>query len=432
MNNALWNARLPLILGFSAIILLVGVVGAWSVGTRIAGAVVATGIIKVESERQVVQHPDGGVVGTILARDGDRVEAGATLVRLDDTFLLSELSIVERQLLELQVRKARLAAERDGADAVVLGNMPDFRLLDQAWVDEQIVGQVALFDARRVSLAQEKQQLDEQRIQIDQQIDGMTAQLTAFGKQLDIIASERGDLEGLLEKGLVQQGRVLELLREEAGLQGEIGRLTASIAEARTRQSTLAIESLKLTDRRREESITRLRDLQYGEIELLERQQSLTERLNRMEVRAPVDGTVFGSTVFAVGGVIRPADPMMYIVPGNQPLEVSARIDPIDIDQVYPGQDVALVFSTFSRRTTPEVQGKVVRVSADAVEDRSSGISYYEAIVAPDPESMKGLGDLQLLPGMPVEAYLKTEERTPLAYLTQPLTVYFNRAFREE
>ena len=432
MNNGVWNARLPLILGFAAIILLVGVVGAWSVGTRIAGAVVATGVIKVESERQVVQHPDGGVVGTILARDGDRVEAGATLVRLDDTFLLSELSIVERQLLEIQVRKARLAAERDGEDAVSLGELPEFILLDQAWIDDQIKGQVALFDARRVSLSQEVQQLDEQRVQIDQQIDGMEAQLTAFSKQLEIIASERADLEGLLEKGLVQQGRVLELLREEAGLQGEIGRLTASIAEARTRQSSLAIESLKLTDSRREEAITRLRDIQYSEIELLERKQSLTERLNRMEVRAPVSGTVFGSTVFAVGGVIRPADPMMYIVPGDQPLEVSARIDPIDIDQVYPGQPVALVFSTFSRRTTPEVQATVHRVSADAVEDQSSGLSYYEAIVAPDPESLLGLGDLQLLPGMPVEVYLKTEERTPLAYLTQPLTVYFNRAFREE
>ncbi len=432
MTNSQASARLPLILGFAAIVLLVGGLGAWSLGTRIAGAVVATGIVEVESERQVVQHPDGGVVGTIAARDGDRVEAGDVLVRLDDTFLLSELSIVERQLLEIQVRKARLSAERDGADAIELGELPEFMLLDEEWIADQITGQRSLFDARRNSLAQEIQQLGEQRVQIDQQIEGMEAQLAAFEKQLEIIAGEREDLEGLLERGLVQAGRVLELLREEAGLQGEIGRLTASVAEAKTRQSTLAIESLKLTDRRREEAITRLRDLQYGEIELLERRLSLTERLNRMEVRAPVGGVVFGSTVFAVGGVIRPADPMMYVVPGDQPMQVSARIDPIDIDQVFPGQPVTLAFSTFSRRTTPEVEGKVVRVSADAVEDRNAGLSYYEAIVAPEPDAMEALGDLQLLPGMPVEVFLKTEERTPLAYLTQPLTVYFTRAFREE
>ena len=432
MTDPRWSARLPLIFGFAAILLMVGGIGAWSLGTRIAGAVVAQGVVEVESERQVVQHPDGGVVGEIMARDGDPVTIGDVLIRFDDTFLLSELSIVERQLLEIHARKARLTAEQDGREVMDIPPPPEYRLLDRDWVDGQIRGQMALFEARRLSLGQELEQLGEQRVQIDQQVDGIDAQLDALRKQLEIMAAERADLESLLERGLVQAGRVMELRRNEAGLEGDIGRLTAQVAEARTRQSSLTIEALKLTDSRREDAITRLRDLQYSEIELEERRLSLTERLARLDVKAPASGTVFGSQVFAVGGVVRAADPMMYIVPGDQPLQVSARIDPIDVDQVYPGQPVSLMFTTFSRRTTPEIAGEVLRVSADAVTDDATGMTYYEAVVAPDAEELGALEDLTLLPGMPVETFLKTEERTPLAYLTHPLTVYFTRAFREE
>lgn len=427
-----WSAGLPLTIGFTAIALMVGGLGAWSIGTQIAGAVVARGIVEVEAERQVVQHPDGGVVGEIMARDGDRVDRGDVLVRLDDTFLLSELSTVEAQLLEIHARRARLQAERDAAEVLEIPEAPDYRTMNAARVAEQFEGQVSLFAARRTSLKQELEQLGEQRVQIDKQVEGSEAQLAALDRQLEIVSSERENLEGLLAEGLVQANRVLELLREEARLQGEIGALTAGVAEARTRQSELAIQALRLTDGRREEAITELRDLQFSEIELLERQVSLLEQLNRLDVRAPLAGTVFDSQVLALGSVIRPADPMMYIVPGDQPLQVSARIDPIDVDQVFPGQPVSLMFTTFSRRTTPEIAGELVRVSADAVTDQATGETYYEAVVAPDPAALEALPDLTLLPGMPVEAFLKTEDRTPLAYLTHPLTVYFTRAFREE
>lgn len=427
-----WSAGLPLTIGFTAIALMIGGLGAWSIGTQIAGAVVARGVVEVEAERQVVQHPDGGVVGEIMARDGDRVDRGDVLVRLDDTFILSELSTVEAQLLEIHARRARLRAERDAAEVLEIPEAPDYRTMNAARVVEQFEGQVSLFAARRTSLKQELEQLGEQRVQIDKQVEGSEAQLAALDRQLEIVSSERENLEGLLAQGLVQANRVLELLREEARLQGEIGALTAGVAEARTRQSELAIQALRLTDGRREEAITELRDLQFSEIELLERQVSLLEQLNRLDVRAPLAGTVFDSQVLALGSVIRPADPMMYIVPGDQPLQVSARIDPIDVDQVFPGQPVSLMFTTFSRRTTPEVAGKLVRVSADAVTDQATGETYYEAVVAPDPAALEALPDLTLLPGMPVEAFLKTEDRTPLAYLTHPLTVYFTRAFREE
>lgn len=425
-----WSARLPLTIGFASVALLLGGIGAWSVGTQIAGAVVTAGTVEVESDRQVVQHPDGGVVGEILARDGDTVAAGDVLLRLDGTFLRSELAIVERQLAEIFARRARLEAERDGADAPDFGAPPDFTLIAADALGDQVTGQRSLFDARRASLAQELRQIEEQQTQIDQQIEGTEAQLTALNRQLDLIRKELADVQGLFDRGLVQAARLLELQREEARLEGDIGRLTSSVAEARTRISGLEIDGLRLADGRREEAITRLRDLQYSEIELEERRISLNEQLARLDVRAPVSGTVFGSRVFAVQSVVQAAEPMMYLVPGDQPLQISARIDPIDVDQVYPGQDVALMFTTFNRRTTPEIPGKVVRVSADAEADQMTGRTFYEAILLPDPDALAAVPDITLIPGMPVEAFLRTEDRTPLSYLTQPLTVYFNRAFR--
>ncbi|RMA42336.1 HlyD family type I secretion periplasmic adaptor subunit [Rhodophyticola porphyridii] len=427
-----WSARFPLFVGFAAIFLMLSGLGAWSVGTQIAGAIVAPGVVEVQSERQVIQHPDGGVVGEILARDGDRVAAGDVLVRLDGTFLRSELAIVESQLAEIFARNARLSAERDGAEALDFGEAPEFEIVDEATIVELIDGQRRLFEARRASLAQEQRQLAEQQSQIERQIEGMEAQIAALRRQLELISGEVVDVQSLFERGLVQGPRLSELLREEARLQGEIGNLTALVAEAETRISGLVIESLRLADQRREEAITRLRDLGFSRIELQERRISLRERIARLDVRAPVPGVVFASSVFAEQSVVQAAQPMMYIVPGDQPLQVAARIDPIDIDQVYPGQDVALMFTTFNRRTTPEVPGTVLRVSADAETDEARGVTYYQAIIVPDEDTIAATPDLALLPGMPVETFLKTEDRAPLSYLTHPLTVYFQRAFREE
>lgn len=427
-----WSARFPLVLGFASIFLLVGSLGAWSVGTQIAGAIVAPGIVEVESERQVIQHPDGGVVGEILAREGDKVEAGDVLVRLDGTFLRSELAIVEGQLLEIFARKARLEAEQLDASAPDFGSPPEFLTVHAEALEDQIKGQTTLFEARRASLAQNVLQLSEQQGQIESQIEGIVAQRTALDRQLELIEQELADIQDLFDKGLVQVTRLLELQREEARLQGEIGNLAAATAEARTRISGLEIQRLTLYDQRREDAITRLRDLRYSEIELEERRLSIVERLARLDVRAPVSGTVFGSKVASVQSVIQAAEPMMYLVPGDLPLQVSARISPIHIDQVYPGQDVALMFTTFNRRTTPEVPGKVFRISPDATMDEATGETFYEAVILPDQAAIRDIAHIQLLPGMPVEAYLKTQDRTPLSYMTQPLTIYFQRAFREE
>lgn len=430
--SRLSSARLPLIVGFSAIVLLVGGLGVWSVATQIAGAVVARGVVKVESDRQVVQHPDGGVVGEILARNGDRVAAGDVLVRLDDTFLRSELLIVQRQLLEIYARRQRLEAERDALEAPDFSDPPSYLMLDPGDVEEQVSGQASLFDARRASVAQTTRQLREQQSQIESQIEGINAQLVSLGRQLELISLELADVKSLFDRGLVESSRLLLLQREEAQLTGEIGRITAMAAEARTQISSLEIEILRLADTRREAAISELRDLQYAEISLEERRITLTERLSRLDVRAPVDGTVFGSRVFAVQSVVQAAEPMMFVVPGDQPLQVAVRIDPVHIDQVYAGQEVSLQFTTFNRRTTPEVSGEVVLVSPDVQTDEASRSTFYEAVILPDADAIAALPDIQLMPGMPVEAFLRTDERSPLTYLMQPLTVYFQRAFREE
>lgn len=427
-----WSARLPMWIGLASIFLLISSLGTWSMVTQIAGAVVATGTVKVESERQVVQHPDGGVVGTINVRDGDKVAAGDVLVRFDDTYLRSELAVVERQLLEAEARQIRLSAERDGLGVPEFTVPETFANLDPEWVQSQMDGQRNLFLARRQSLTQETRQLEEQTRQIENQIVGIEAQRDGLDIQLELILEESGGLSDLLAKGLIPAARVLELRREEARLTGEIGNLTARIAEARGRIAAINIEVIKLTDQRREQAIEMLRDLRFSEIDLTQRRLRLYEQLSRLDVRAPVAGTVFGTRVFALQSVVQPAEAMMYIVPGDQPLQVSARIDPIHIDQVFPGQPVTLRFSTFDQRTTPEINGLVERVSADTVTDEATGAQFYEAILQPDAAELAALPNVELLPGMPVEAFLRTRDRTPLSYLTQPLTSYFNRAFRED
>lgn len=427
-----WRAGFPIAVGLVAIVLMLVGFGAWGVGTQIAGAVVAEGVVEVQSDRQVIQHPDGGVVGEILARDGDWVDAGAVLLRLDGTFLQSELSIVEGQLAEIYARSARLAAELDEAAELDLGRPPEFRTVSTDTVTDLVEGQRTLFDARRRTREQERLQLQEQQRQIEAQMEGMGAQLTGLRRQQQLVDEELEGIRALFERGLVESAQLNALEREHARLQGQIGNLTSMLAEAETRITGLEIEQLRLDESRREDAIAQLRDLDLRKFELEERRLSLLERIARLDVRAPVSGTVFASEVVAEQSVVQPAERMMYIVPGDQPLHVIARIEPIDVEQVFPGQDVALMFTTFSRRTTPEIPGTLLRVSADVETDQVTGERFYRAIIQPDMEAMAQMPELVLLPGMPVETFLKTGDRTPFSYITQPLTIYFERAFRED
>lgn len=426
-----WSARGGLVLGFLGLLILLGGFGAWAWGARIAGAVVAPGQVEVELLRQVVQHPDGGVVDQILVREGQEVEAGAPLIRLDGTLLRTELAIVEGQYFEVLSRRGRLEAERADAAQVTFPEV----LIEAAKSDPDarglLEGQEALFQARRDTLTQSLEQLAKQAEQMQSQIEGIDAQSTAYARQRELIGEELTDTRSLLEKGLAQAPRVLALEREAAGLDGEMGKLTAARAQAETRITEIGIERLRLTAERREGAETELRDLGYRELELAERRRALTEQIARLEIRAPVSGIVHQLQVTTPRSVIRPADPIMFLIPQDRPLLIVARVATTDVDEVRPGQSVVLRFSAFSARTTPEIDGVLDRISADAVVDPELRTAYYRAEIGiPEAERAK-LGDLALVPGMPVEVYIQTGERSPLAYLMKPLTDYFTRAFRE-
>lgn len=426
-----WSARGPLVLGFIALLCLVGGFGTWSVLANISGAIIAPGQVEVDQNRQVVQHPDGGVVERVTVEEGQTVAAGDVLIRLDPTVLGSELAIVEGQLFELMARRGRLEAERDTTPDIAFDPALLAVAAERPAVTSLTDGQMRLFAARNASQRQEAEQLEKRRIQITDQVLGIEAQQSALEQQRDLISQELGDLQTLLDKGLAQASRVLSLQREAARLEGQVGELTASAAQARGRITEIEIEMLKLGTARREEAITQLRDLQYRELEMHERRQALQQQLDRLEIRAPVSGIVYGLTVFAPRSVIRPADEVLYLVPQDRPLVVAGRVDPIHRDEVFVGQPVRLRFATFDSRTTPELNGTVSQVSADAFTDERSQASYYRAEFVLDAGEVDKLGDLKIVPGMPVEAFVRTADRTPLAYLVKPLTDYFNRAFRE-
>ncbi|MEX0279048.1 MAG: HlyD family type I secretion periplasmic adaptor subunit [Ruegeria sp.] len=426
-----WSIKVPAVVGFLALVVLVLGLGLWSVRTELAGAIISQGVVEVQSNRQVVEHPDGGVVGEIFVRDGDAVARGDMLLRLDDTFLASEKTIVESQLFELLARMVRLEAERDGVDATELANRLEELRKRENIASDLLAGQERLFNARLDTLAQQTEQLGKQKTQIENEIEGNEAQLVSLRTQVDLIQSELKDQEGLLERGLTQASRVSALQREEASLLGEIGRLESSVARLEGEISSTEIRIVELKATRREEAISQLRDVQARVVELAERRLSLNERLSRLDIRAPVAGTVYDSQVFALQSVIQPGEPMLYVVPQDTPLLVAARVDALHVDQLHRGQEVALRFPAFNQRETPELNGHVMNVSADTYTDDSTGFTFYRAEVIPDDGQIELLNGQELLPGMPVEAMIKTDERTPLSYLVKPLADYFYRAFRE-
>ena len=425
-----WSAVRPLLTGIVAIVVLVGGFGTWAMESSITGAVVAHGRIEVDQNRQIVQHPDGGVVSEILVNEGDTVTAGQILVRLDAEELQSQLAVVEGQLFEVLARRARFEAERDNAPALAF----DPLLVGSAnpIAPGLMEGQSRLFQARIESETQEKNQLTKQREQIGNQVEGIAAQQEAISTQSTLIAEELTNQQSLLDRGLAQASNVLALQRQQASLLGQSGELTASKAEAEGRQTELDIQILRIDAKRREDANSSLRDLQFNEIELSEKRRALIIRLERLDIRAPVSGIVYGMQVFAPRSVVRAAEPVMYIVPQDRPLVIATQVQPSNIDSVYVGQDVALRFSAFDQRQTPELFGKVVQVSADAFTDQGSQVSYYRAeIELNDGELARLDPNLHLIPGMPVEAFISTTSRSPMAYLLKPLADYFVKAFRE-
>jgi len=430
-DRQFWSARAPLALGYIAIAVLVGGFGAWAALSNIAGAVVASGQIEVDRNRQAVQHPQGGVVLTLDVIEGQRVAEGEILMRLDPSTIRSNLTVIRAQLNEWRARQARLEAERDLATRIAFPS----DLLETAATDPDLAdvleGQRNLFAARAETLAQEVDQLGRRADQIRAQIDGFTAQNQALRDQRSLVLAELENVQNLVERGLSEASRALTLQREAARLLGSIGEIEAASAEAEGRITEIELQVLQQQTARREEAIAELREVRVQQAELIERERVLERQLEDSEIRAPVAGVVYGLAVFGTRSVVQAAEPVLYLVPQDRPLVISTRIAPTDVDEVFVGQSVTLRFPAFDMRSTPELFGQVRQVSADAFVDSASGASFYEAEIVLNEGEASRLGGETLLPGMPVEAFIRTEDRTPLTYLLRPLTDYFNRAFRE-
>lgn len=432
-SSKIFSSSLPSVVGFLSVATLVAGFGTWAAVAQIDGAVIASGRIVVDRNRQAVQHLDGGVVKEVLVKEGDTVNQNDVLVRLDPTLTLSEKAVIESRLYELMARRGRMEAERDDAETITF----DPRLLEKATQDpkvkELVEGQQRLFEARRETLLQALTQLQNQKLQLGNQINGIDAQMVALERQLQLIGDETKTQISLLERGLAQASRVLNLQREDARLSGLRGELTARRAQAMERSTEIDIEMLKIKTQRREDAIATLRDLQMGELETDERLQTLTTQLERMQIRAPVAGIVYDVRLFGERSVIRPADPLMFIVPQDRPLVIEAKVEPKDVNKVHSLQQVVLRFTAFEMRNTPDLLGTVTRVSPDAFSEPDSGRPYYRAeIELPNTELSKLTEDQTLIPGMPVESFIRTGEYTPLAYLTAPITRYLTRAMRDD
>lgn len=427
-----WPARRPIIIGLLWLLILVGGFGTWSVVFSISGAVIASGRIEVDQNRQVVQHQDGGTVSEILVEEGDTVAKDTVLLRLDSSRLKSQLVITEGQLFELMARRGRLEAVRDTKDDIDFDPELNELAANRPEVQDLMDGQQRLFQARKETIARQTEQLQKRSSQIHDQIVGIKAQQQSTQAQLELINEELANQLILFERGLAQAGTVLNLRRTEADLGGTLGELIASQAQAEGRITENDIEIIRLGTTLREEAISRLRDLRYQELELAENRRSLLERLNRLDITAPASGIVYGLKIHTLRAVIRPAETVLYLVPQDRPLVIAAQVAPIDIDQIFVGQEVTLRFSALDQRSTPELFGTVMLISADSFEDEATRMSHYRAeIELKDGELSRLPENTVLIPGMPVESYIRTTDRSPISYLVKPFTDYFMKAFRE-
>lgn len=410
-----------------AILLLLGA-GGWATTAQLTGAVIAQGSVKVDQNLKSVQHRDGGIVSEIAVKAGDSVQAGQVLLRLDDAQTRAELSIIRSQLIELAARKARLVAERDALDAIEFPHGLD---VSSQQIHLIIKGERRLFEGKRAHRDSQRNQFELQIDQIGEEIRGLEAQRNSKEREISLVEVEFSKLKGLLDKGLVEGSRVYSVDRDRSRLLGERGEIGAAIARAKTRISEIRVQIFALDEAARTEAQRELSGVEAKISELIERRVAMEDRLSRTDIRAPISGTVNEVNIHTIGGVIRPAEVLVTIVPESARLMVEAQLSPVTIDQIAVGTNARLRFSAFNQRTTPELKGELVYVSPATSRDSTNGQTYYVGHVQVSAEELQKLGTERLIPGMPVEVFVSTEERTAMSYFVKPITDQFSRAFRE-
>ncbi|QFS84322.1 Type I secretion system membrane fusion protein PrsE [Roseivivax sp. THAF40] len=429
MTDLTFSLRSTLFAGLGAIALLGAGLGGWAALTEIEGAVVASAVVEVAAEESVVQHPEGGVVSDVMVREGESVAAGATLLRFDPTRIDAEIAEADSQYFEFLARRARLEAERDGRAVPVFPPELEARAAEDPDVAELMEGQVRFLDARADALARAEDERRLIRARLADDLRALETERRGILIETEIVAEELADQQSLLDQGLVQMSRVRNLRRTEAQLATQLETLEARTSATRIRIEEIAAEAARMAQERRADVIGELREVRARTRLLAAERAALAEDRRRLEIVAPVAGVIHDLRVTAARAVIAPRDPIMTLVPQDETFRVMARIAPADIDRVWRGQPVTLQLTALDQRRTPRVDGEVRWVSADALVDPQQGTAYYRAEIAFAAEQLPE--GASLVPGMPVEAFLRTGARTPMSYLLKPLTDYMTRAFRE-
>lgn len=425
------SLRNNLLAGFVLVAGLTVGFGGWAATTQFAGAVVAQGQLVVDGNVKKVQHPTGGVVGSLAVREGDRVEAGSIVARLDDTLVRANVGIARKSLADLVARRARLDAERDGAAAMNdppgLAAGPEEGDLRQAVDNER-----KLFAKRRAARLGQTEQLRQRIVQLREEIEGQTAQRDARGRELELVVQELAGVRALYDKNLVQLTRLVALQREQARLLGERAQLASATAQTEGRITEIEMQIGQIEAELASEVArdTKETDGRIGEV--VERLAAAEDSLKRVDIRAPMSGIVHQLNVHTVGGVVGPGEALMLVVPEAEDLSVEAKVSPMEIDRLRIGQSAGLRFSAFNARTTPEIAGTVAYVSPDVTVDQRSGGTFYTIRVKASAAEMARLGGVRLTAGMPVEVFAATDERTVLSYFVKPLADQVLRAFREK
>ena len=424
------GVRRTMVFGVVVLVLFLGGFGAWAMLAPLESAAIAKGVVSVSGKRKAVQHLEGGIVGEILVREGDDVATGQTLIVLDDTRARTSFSRLEGQYRSAAALKARLEAERDGAAQV---HYPEW--LRQAASEEEtedfVATQDRIFQARARSLGTKKAIYEQQIAQLRAEVLGLKEEVEAQNREIALLDEESTAIGALVRTGMEGKQRLLALERRKAQIEGGRALNKARVARVGQRIAETRLLIAEIQDLRTSQVVAELREVEARMSDLRERTSAARHVLSRTRITAPVAGTVVNLRVFTPGGVIGDGDTLLEIVPADDDLVVEARVEPTDIDTVYPDLQAQVRITAFSHLTTPILSGTVRHVSADRLVDRRTGEPYYEARVVLDP-AQPALADLSLQPGMPAEVMILTGRRTTMDYLLKPIVTSFSRALREE
>jgi HlyD family secretion protein len=404
--------------------------GIWAIFAPLESAAIANGSVVSESSRKTIQHLEGGIIAQILVRDGDVVQAGQTLLRLDDTKARTSLAALQGQLWDARAREARLIAERDGAPSI---SFPaDMTANTTPGVAAALAGQQQIFTTRH-SLQQSKAAAIRERInQVNEEINGHKAEIVALEQRMALLKQEIAGVMELVSKGLERRPRLLSLQRDLAEMEGKRGDTMAQIAKAKQVIAESEVDILSLQNDKQKDVADDLRETQKKITELREQVRQAADVLARIEVKAPEAGTVTDLRVHTPGGVINPGEALLDLVPQADRLVVEARVRPEDIDRVHEGLPAQVRLMPYKQRRTPPLDATVTYVSADLLTDKRTNENYYAARLRLDDKELASLIDVKMVPGMPSEAMIKTGETTAALYALSPILDSFHRAFREK